>query len=272
MENLEIEKKITVKQITDPKTIENIATKDFQSLLQTILETSGLTQPELRLPLKNYKGHEKAVLLGLFNLDTRQLFTSGSTVNCRYVIKSLDKGAKLYYITPNELHTIFNYVDLESMKDYYSLSYSDLPKTKVTFGMYSSKMKHAGLVFDDYDLSMRQLYTLDKTNSYMVEILIKGLKSKFDEEKVKFVVKDLIFIPKFSSKGYNLPKDRQIKIGETVVRYKYQGYFFKGTIIDAKPGFQQFTDKKGKPVKNMYYYVNHEGKLLRFQLSNLKVY
>lgn len=271
MENLEKEKLITVKQITDTATIDSIATKEITDLIQHIANTAKIEPYQVRLPLSGFKSHSKAVLLGLFDMSTRQL-AQGSIKgqNYKYIVKSLDKEAKLYYLDIKEINNVYNYIDFEALPKYYSVSYVDLPLTKVTFGLYKAKMKQAGVILDDYMLSMKQLYTLNKTNSYMVEIKLSGIKSAFDEEYTKFVIKDIDFIAKFSSKGYNLPKDREVKIG-ALVKYRYQGDFYESTIIDIKPGFQQYNDKKGKPVRSMYYYVNHNGRALRFKLSKLKI-
>lgn len=171
-------------------------------------------------------------------------------------------------------YDLYDSIDFNRLPELYKVSFTDLLNTKEVFGLYKKKMTFANEFITDYSIQLCSVYTLQEADSYVMSCSLPGIKSKHNENgAVKFCIQDLIFHPKISLKGYNLPKDRTLQIGSRVV-LKVKGKFqnVKGVVREITKGNIQIELKGGKRIVPRVYIVELEdGQILKLKQNQLRV-
>lgn len=275
METKEI--KTVVEKITKQSEIDQYKFDNKELLISKV--TKGANILLAVLPLTSYPGitlesNEKLVYLGLRSKETNKFLTEApSSVNTTEAVFKAEGTNRVITLRSTAMSgaQLIENTDLTRLSEVYTVTYTDLPATKRVLGLYRKKMDFANTVITDFEVDLFEVYTLSNAESYIMSTQLPGLVSKHNEEgKVKFCVQDLDFKCLINKKGYNLPKDRTVKIGSNI-RFMHKGSRVEGVIEDIMQSKMQYTDKDGKKLKQRLYVVIINGVPTRLRKKDFKV-
>lgn len=273
MEIKEIE--TTVEIITDKAKIEELTIRDKQSLLQKITGRSGFAIFLNQLPVKNIpksitsngnvpKEKSLKCILGIVDTKTRKFLgvedvESLTQYRTKYsvVFKEDKNNITIIPLDTISLNDLIENVDIDRIQEFYSMYFMDLLNTKYVFGLYKKKMEYSGQwhATNKYDIQLAKIYTLGSEIAYALSIELPGIKSKHNEgNTVKLSINDLEFVSCKTNKGYNLPKDRNIVVGNQIILLHNKSKC-KGEIIGKNKPKISFQDKSGKKVSSDIWIV-----------------
>lgn len=282
MEDKEI--KTVLEKITDAKEIERLQLNSTEELITIITRKEGLNILTCSLPIKPNNqlgikfGNSEIIYLGIIDKNTRkfiQNYNTNETSNYIFVFANEERTKFIYRPVDSQrnLITLFaENTDIQRFNSLYSFSFDSLDDTKKVFGLATKKMAFANTKIVEYDIDeYEEVYILSNRPSIVLTAKLGDLKSKHDDTgKVKFCIKDLRFTALLDLRGYNIKKDKNIKVS-TEVNFRFKDSVMIGIVKDIKTLPSQYMDKKGNPIKNRIFYVVSEGFTYRLRQKDLKL-
>lgn len=232
------------------------------------LNINNKRQPEITGILLGYIEENKIInqnneMIKYFNnsLDLEIIF---------YVLKSNDKKVKPKSIIKVSKNNVIRYSNCSDSFDNIPINIFDSSLSAKVFGLPEIKKSLEGTTIKDYKIE----FGVSKKIGESYFVIIPYVNSKEEKKHLRFVLNDINFlIP--STKGYNIPKDKTITVGQKV-RVKQSNLKVTTdmilTVQNIKVNPQSKRISKNSKTKKLDIIMcsTNKGNVFRFKANELK--